>query len=330
MNSCWLIRKSILHWLWVVIIFSACTDDDSDLEPLLIVDDFSITLEERPDDKASLGSIFIRSELEGFQFSLIGQTPENALIIDENTGIISVNDASLFDINETERIDATVEVYNGQISQQGNVTIKLSLPEETIAYFKAIALGFEFGNASEITRKWVNDMKIFVGGSPNEAMESELNKIINEINELTPESFSVEIVDDTLSSNYYLYLGSGASYARIFPSQSDYVESNWGLFSLSWNGNNELTSGHMYVDIQRASIVVQRHLLREELTQSLGLARDSFLYLNSIFQQSFTTTTRYADIDRDLIYLLYHPKMETGLSSARVDTKLREILREEW
>ena len=33
-----------------------------------------------------------------------------------------------------------------------------------IDYFKEIALGFEFGNASNITRKWNSDLRIFVGG----------------------------------------------------------------------------------------------------------------------------------------------------------------------
>ena len=86
----------------------------------------------------------------------------------------------------------------------------------------------------------------------------------------------------------------------------------------------------MYVDINRASLLEQKHLLREELTQSLGLARDSELYSESIFQQSFSTkTTEYAPIDRDLVRLLYHPKMKVGLDRDQVDKLLREILLEE-
>lgn len=68
-------------------------------------------------------------------------------------------------------------------------------------------------------------------------------------------------------------------------------------------------------------------MLREELTQSLGLARDSNLYPESIFQQSFSTkTTDYAPIDRDLIRLLYHPEMKVGLNRDEVDNLLRDIL----
>jgi hypothetical protein len=83
----------------------------------------------------------------------------------------------------------------------------------------------------------------------------------------------------------------------------------------------------MYVDVYRASLIEQKHLLREELTQSLGLAKDSNLYPESIFQQSFSTkTTEHAAIDRDLVRLLYHPEMKIGLNRDEVDNRLRSIL----
>ena len=67
-------------------------------------------------------------------------------------------------------------------------------------------------------------------------------------------------------------------------------------------------------------------MLREELTQSLGLARDSEEYLESIFQSAWTTTNEYAEIDRDLIRLLYHPDVNIGLNENQLDEVLREIL----
>lgn len=197
---------------------------------------------------------------------------------------------------------------------------------EVIEYFKDIALGFEFGNASSITRKWNSDLKIFVGGAPNAQLLDELERIKIEINELATDGFQVNIVNDSLQSNYYIFLGTGTEYAQLYPSQTGLVDSNWGLFSVFWNANNKFTSGHMYVDISRANLTEQKHLLREELTQSLGLAIDSQEYLESIFQSSWTTTNEYAEIDRDLIRLLYHPDMEVGLNENQVDQVLKEIL----
>lgn len=214
----------------------------------------------------------------------------------------------------------------------GDLVINLEVSEETIQYFKDIALGFEFGSASEITRRWADDIKIFADGSPSSELFTELNDIISELNALITQDIQIKLVGEQKLSNFHIYFGSGSSYAQRYPSQSSYVGSNWGLFSVFWNGaTNELNSGHMYVDINRANALVQRHLLREELTQSLGLAKDSPQYPLSIFQQDFSTkTTKYAVIDKKLIYLLYHPTMQSGLNNSQVDFKLREILTADW
>ena len=212
-------------------------------------------------------------------------------------------------------------------SEDGEVHIELNEYDlEVISYFKEIALGFEFGTSSDITRKWCSDLKIFVGGDISNDLNIELNNIINEIKSLVTDNFSIQIVNDSSQSNYFIFFGSGDDYSKIFPSQANYVDSNWGLFSVRWNASNCLTRGNMYVDIHRANTIKQRHLLREELTQSLGLAKDSFIYPNSIFQSSWTQTLNYIEIDKDLIRLLYHPNMSTGLNITAVDDVLRTIL----
>ena len=207
---------------------------------------------------------------------------------------------------------------------------ELSMHEiNVIDYFKNVALGFEFGDASRITRKWNSELRIFVGGEPTDELIDELEKIKTEINELVTDGFTMTIVNDSSQSNYFIFFGTGTDYAQLYSSQVDLVTSNLGLFSVFWNNQNQLTSGHMYVDIARTNLTEQKHLLREELTQSLGLARDSQKYSESIFQSDWTTTTEYALIDRDLIRLLYHPDMSIGLNETQVEVVLKEILSSE-
>jgi hypothetical protein len=197
--------------------------------------------------------------------------------------------------------------------------------ESVIDYFSEIALGFEFGGYEEVTRKWTSQMKIFVGGTKKPDLMNELQEIVTEINALATDGFKITIVTDTLQSNFYIFLGTGSRYSTIFPSQAGLVANNWGLFSVFWT-DNHLYQGFMYVDLIRANAVEQKHLLREELTQSLGLAKDSPLYPQSIFQSRFTETNEYAAIDKDLIRLLYHPNMQVGLTKAKVEEVLRNIL----
>lgn len=200
---------------------------------------------------------------------------------------------------------------------------------DVINYFKDIALGFEFGTASAITRKWKTNLKIFVGGKDSSVLKLELNKIKDEINNLAKDGFEINIVNDSVASNYYIFLGSGQDYAKIYPNLENYVNNNWGLFNIYWNSDNVLNYGHMYVDTERANPQEQKHLLREELTQSLGLGKDSEKYPNSIFQSSWTQTTEYLPIDRDLIRLLYHPEMKIGLNHNTVEEVLIQILQNE-
>lgn len=196
----------------------------------------------------------------------------------------------------------------------------------TIDYFKEIALGFEFGNASEVTRKWDSDMKLFIGGNPSQELLAELDAVKNEINTLVTDGFQLTIVNDSTESNFYVFFGTGNDYSTMFPSQTNLVGSNLGLFSIFWDNTSFFTYGHMYVDIERTDPIAQKHLLREELTQSLGLAKDSSLYPLSIFQSEWTTTNSYTPIDRAIIQLLYHPDMRPGLDATAVDPILRDIL----
>ena len=198
-----------------------------------------------------------------------------------------------------------------------------------ISYFKSIALGFEFGNASAVTRKWNSNMRIYVGGDSIPELHRELDDIIIEINDLVTDGFEIQLVTDSTLSNYHIFFGSGAEFAQMYPNTEQYVGSNWGLFFVNWDSNNNLYKGYMYVDTQRADLAGQKHLLREELTQSLGLARDSSRYPESIFQSSWTTITEYAEIDMELIRLLYHPRMQSGLNIGAVDVLIREIFKAE-
>ena len=193
---------------------------------------------------------------------------------------------------------------------------------EIIEYFQSIALGFEYGDASEITRRWEEDINLYLGGNITNENLIEINRIIDEINELITIDISLNIVNDSINSNHYLYIGSSQEYNKIFP---DNIVNQIGSFWTYFDSNNLFFYCRAFVD-SNVSSIQQKHLIREELTQSLGLAKDSYTYPESIFQQRSTLTTEYAKIDRDLIRLLYHPQMSAGLDAAEVENVIRKIL----
>jgi len=172
--------------------------------------------------------------------------------------------------------------------------------KESIEYFKEIALGREFGSDSKVLKRWSQNMKIYVDGKTNDKLDKELKQIVSELNKLI-NTIDIEIVSDISESNMYIYFGSYLDFHKIKPKTDlDILKSNLGYF------NKKDNSGYMYVDIYRTNIEEQKHLLREELTQSLGLFDDSYKYPESIFYQGWSTTTEYAPIDREVIDMLYN------------------------
>lgn len=195
---------------------------------------------------------------------------------------------------------------------------------EVINYFIDVALGFEIGTASPVTRKWKTGIKIFIGGNKSSEMLNELDRIIVELKGLS-NNLSFTITQDSLQSNYYLFLGSASEFVKRFPTAQPHVDTNWGLFYVYFNGSDEIYKAVMYVDTDRANQpTARKHLLREEFTQSLGLARDSDKYPLSIFYGPWSTVTEYAQIDRDVIRLLYHQHMNTGFN----ENTTREVLKD--
>jgi hypothetical protein len=186
---------------------------------------------------------------------------------------------------------------------------------EINTYFNEIVSKNEFNNKTSIN-KWNKDVKIFIcdntkdnmysKGTDNDVMElkTELQKIVKELNDYI-NGITIEIVEVQDSANFLIYLGSENWYNSCAPKSVNYTKNNLGLFLIS-KSNNIITKGTMYVDIYRTETINEKkHLLREELTQSLGFFNDSWLYPESIFYQGWTDVTEYSDMDKEIIKMLY-------------------------
>ncbi|MDX2305479.1 MAG: DUF2927 domain-containing protein [Microscillaceae bacterium] len=188
-----------------------------------------------------------------------------------------------------------------------------SLSTKVQHYFKEIALGSEFGHeANPKIIKWKKNIKIFILGSKPEYLLKELKKIITEFNGLV-HNIRIELSERRTEANLLLVLGSSQEYLKIESGASSFVKNNWGMFTVYENKKYEIERATVFVDVIRAhSREAQKHLLREEITQSLGLMQDSPRYPDSIFYESWSQTTEYSDIDKLLIQILYHPEIRPG------------------
>jgi fructose-specific component phosphotransferase system IIB-like protein len=109
---------------------------------------------------------------------------------------------------------------------------------------------------------------------------SELRDIVSELNGLVS-TINITIVSNQSDANLVILFGSAQDYNEFDSKSVGYTDHNQGLFIAY--GSEEITYATMYVDVERTSTQNgQKHLLREELTQSLGLCNDSYDYPESI------------------------------------------------
>ena len=199
-----------------------------------------------------------------------------------------------------------------------------------IQYFKEIALGMEYDNKVKIVKKWEMPMKLFIDGKKTKEVLDKLDETIFQINELVGKDnkFHIELVDDINQANGYMFLGSKEDFLSLHPDMKGYIKDNWALFYVWWN-NNVLYKTKIYIKADNTTIAEQKSLILEELTQSIGLFRDSPRYKNSIFYETPNDggfAQVYSRMDKDLIRLLYHPKIKVGYNDVQVEKALKEIL----
>jgi hypothetical protein len=111
-----------------------------------------------------------------------------------------------------------------------------------------------------------------------------------------------------------MYFAPESRFAVIEP---QYIPVNLGFFRVWWNRQGAIYQARILIASEGVTQQERAHLIREELTQSLGLFRDSWRYPESIFYQGWTATNEYAPIDRTAISLLYSPQLRPGLTQSQ-------------
>lgn len=195
-----------------------------------------------------------------------------------------------------------------------------------IDLFINISLGSEFGNGLKLTKKWKKKMKVFFNKKENTVLFNEINLIVNEINYLTTDGFKIEIVEDVNDANMVIYFGEKEEFAFKFGVPISNLLDNSGFVSVNINNNREIENGIVFIDSKRTTLIDQKHLIREELTQGLGLLNDILYHKESIFYNEHIPVTEYSNYDREIIRLLYNPKIITGMDSIQVRYTLKRIL----
>lgn len=188
----------------------------------------------------------------------------------------------------------------------------------TLQEFEAVAFGGEFSRdrGLQVIRKWVVDLRLSVAGRPTQTDLETLNRTILDLNGLiAPRRIRLARQD----ANVTIHFAPTADFRRIEP---NYVSGNRGFFFVWWNGRHEITRSRILIATDGITQPERSHLIREELTQSLGLMNDTWSDPASTFYQGWTATATYTERDRALIRLLYDPRIRPGMNRRAVRTAI--------
>ncbi|MDX2099217.1 MAG: DUF2927 domain-containing protein [Leptolyngbyaceae cyanobacterium bins.59] len=217
---------------------------------------------------------------------------------------------------------AKLETQSGKTGWVRRSQLRLQMvdytQEEQLEYFLEIALGGEFRFVSPQIRKWLEPVRIQVYGNPTPQDRQTLREVLCDLNGVTGE-VQLSLVED--KPNVRLYFVPESDFARYEP---NYRPVNYGFFWVQWDDRHRITQAKILISTEGINQQERSHLIREEITQSLGLMQDSYRDQRSIFYQPWTTTTEYADIDWALIELLYYPQVLPGMTRSQLLQILRK------
>lgn len=188
-----------------------------------------------------------------------------------------------------------------------------------LEYFSEIAFGTEFtsstmankvtNNNNTFSKRWYENVRIKVSGAPSKSDIQTLNSIIDELNTII-DPIEIYIVSEREEFNTEIKFIHNERKSKVVEGDFEYEITYYGSQGKTYSHQGRITKSEIIISDTAVNPEIRAHEIREELTQSLGLYRDSDRYLNSIFNDTRNNrVTEYAEIDVKLIEILYNQKL---------------------
>ena len=178
--------------------------------------------------------------------------------------------------------------------------------QEIQEYFNQVAYGSDETpgeNANKIT-KWDKDVKIFVDGHYTSQDLVTIKILLTELNTLIA-PLKMTIVKNKSESNSVVYFGDFNTFnSRHLDNSNAYINCNGYCLIYAFDESTIITNTKIFIQ-SGTSALDKKHAIIEEITQSLGLANDSYTYEDSMFYEGYSTTQQLSKLDKELIKMLY-------------------------
>lgn len=193
---------------------------------------------------------------------------------------------------------------------------QISISPAGLEYFFITTLQDEFGGDTQNTvKKWGKSVvTVQLLDNVSDGSRTCVQNTITDFNNLSI-STKLALLDTTADISMHF------SPRSDFPSlESNYVTGNDGFFWRWYDGSSTIYRANILISTDNPPSDAERcHLIREELTQSMGPANDSNKYADSIFYAPWTSTQSYSNLDQEVIRLLYNPRVKAGMTKEQIN-----------
>lgn len=198
--------------------------------------------------------------------------------------------------------------------------------------FFEIALGSEYGGVALTIRKWVKPIRIYVEHQVGDVAlhDSLLNAQIADLRQIT--GVDIKRVRSPNQANIKYYFTSQKKLPQLVKKVSGsaslkHLKTAVCMATMRANANGSTHSAAIYIPVNQARMHAKLPAcIVEELTQVLGLPRDSDAVYPSIFNDH-TPNQTLTGLDVVLLKILYSSQVQVGMNRAQLRPVLKRVLK---
>jgi len=174
--------------------------------------------------------------------------------------------------------------------------------DSIINYYNEIAGRSEYGDSNATFCKWKNNVKIYFDFENSDSIKKYSEEVIKDLNDLI-DPITISITNKKSEANLLVYFGNFSDYKKRY--NVVMKEGNFLGFACTNTYNHTIYSGYVFIN-EKLQGNRLKSVIREEITQSFGLANDSWEYPDSIFFQGANSQVKFSELDKVIIKLHYN------------------------